>query len=596
MFDNNLEQKITFLKGKLPDYLRAKGLNPASKFYCINPQDHDKLPTMSYDPNTLTVRCFNCKASYNIFDLLGFQYHLNNFKEQFIKAHELFLGPVNESLLIALNNYPQKPQFEFADDFEVKNELSFEDEADSSSPFKNPLFSKLQKHGKIPSPRDISFGNPAPEQNMVFSRDRFNSASVQRINSFNNHAGLFNSLNKDDFRPNFSEYISQCAMNSSNTDYFRQRGISDEVIKRFNLGYDEQCLVGIDKLNNKIYWKAAILPYGTKGYRIRNTDPYDKERFRAKGLCEIFNAQALEIGGKIFITEGEFDALSLESLGYRAIALGGVGNVSRLLDLIRTIKGEYIFYICLDNDKSGGEASRMLASAFYQMQIPYKEINLAFPYKDPNEALCQDPQNFEIRLNNLEQLLNLNLIEDLNPKNDALYINLPEDLLSLKLSANLYTWCGRPIALRLLLANILNKSLCSLLYLSDRWQCQNLETKYIPSQENKAHFLEISGEDILNEIKDKLNACGVKGSLPDIIIVDALTFELKETLRLARYLNMLTDSLKRPIILLGNTDVSSKVESLSLQNLEISLTAEGAFKCTTINAQGLPVSFIKKFD
>lgn len=596
MFDNNLEQKITFLKGKLPDYLRAKGLNPASKFYCINPQDHDKLPTMSYDPNTLTVRCFNCKASYNIFDLLGFQYHLNNFKEQFIKAHELFLGPVNESLLIALNNYPQKPQFEFADDFEVKNDLSYEDEADSSSPFKNPLFSKLQKHGKIPSPRDISFGNPAPEQNMVFSRDRFNSSSVQRINSFNNHAGLFNSLNKDDFRPDFSEYISQCAMNSSNTDYFRQRGISDEVIKRFNLGYDEQCLVGIDKLNNKIYWKAAILPYGTKGYRIRNTDPYDKERFRAKGLCEIFNAQALEIGGKIFITEGEFDALSLESLGYRAIALGGVGNVSRLLDLIRTIKGEYIFYICLDNDKSGGEASRMLASAFYQMQIPYKEINLAFPYKDPNEALCQDLQNFEIRLNNLEQLLNLNLIEDLSPKNDALYINLPEDLLSLKLSANLYTWCGRPIALRLLLANILNKSLCSLLYLSDRWQCQNLETKYIPSQENKAHFLEISGEDILNEIKDKLNACGVKGSLPDIIIVDALTFELKETLRLARYLNMLTDSLKRPIILLGNTDVSSKVESLSLQNLEISLTAEGAFKCTTINAQGLPVSFIKKFD
>ena len=181
MFDNNLEQKITFLKGKLPDYLRAKGLNPASKFYCINPQDHDKLPTMSYDPNTLTVRCFNCKASYNIFDLLGFQYHLNNFKEQFIKAHELFLGPVNESLLIALNNYPQKPQFEFADDFEVKNDLSYEDEADSSSPFKNPLFSKLQKHGKIPSPRDISFGNPAPEQNMVFSRDRFNSASVQRI-------------------------------------------------------------------------------------------------------------------------------------------------------------------------------------------------------------------------------------------------------------------------------------------------------------------------------------------------------------------------------------------------------------------------------
>ena len=183
------------------------------------------------------------------------------------------------------------------------------------------------------------------------------------------------------------------------------------------------------------------------------------------------------------------------------------------------------------------------------MQIPYKEVNLAFPYKDPNEALCQDPQNFEIRLNNLDHLLNLNLLEDLAPKKNSLYINLPEDLLSLKLSANLYTWCGRPIALRLLLANILNKSHSSLLYLSDRWQCQNLETKYIPFKENKDYFLEISGEDILNEIKDKLNACGIKGCLPDIIIIDALTFELKETLRLARYLNMLTSSLKRPIIL-----------------------------------------------
>ena len=207
MFDNNLEKKITFLKGKLPDYLRAKGLNPASKFYCINPQDHSKLPSMSYDPNTQTVRCFNCKASYNIFDLIGFQYNLSSFKDQFIKAHELFLGPVNESVLIALNNYLQKPQFEFADEFEVQNDRSYV-ETYNSAPFKNPLFTKLQKHGKIPSPRDISFNSSIPEQNMIFNRDRFSSTPVQRINGFNNHSSLFNSLNKEDFRPDFSEYIS----------------------------------------------------------------------------------------------------------------------------------------------------------------------------------------------------------------------------------------------------------------------------------------------------------------------------------------------------------------------------------------------------
>ncbi len=67
----------------------------------------------------------------------------------------------------------------------------------------------------------------------------------------------------------------------------------------------------------KSYWKAAIIPYGIHGYCVRNTDlsaNSSNERYKKKGIFDIYNHEALEQKGTIFITEGEFDALSLETL------------------------------------------------------------------------------------------------------------------------------------------------------------------------------------------------------------------------------------------------------------------------------------------
>ena len=599
MFDNNLEQKIAILKAKLPSYLRSMGLNPASKFCCINPQDHDNLPSMSYDPNTLTVKCFNCKASYNIFDLLGFRFHLDSFKEQFIKAHELFLGPVSPNILQELNAYEQNPpQFEFAGDFEIKKEPPFsEDNANLNiRPFKDQVFSQLQNQAKIPAAQDISFSSFNTDQNVIFGKTPFGfNAKAQNTTNFAPQSSMFFNHKNDDMLPNFGDYLAQCTLNCQHTDYFRSRGISDEVVKRFSLGYDPHCFVGIDKLNNKIFWQAVIFPYGHHGYRIRNTNPLSEDRFRGKGFCDIFNAQALETSGTIFITEGEMDALSLETLGFKAIALGGVGNIGRLIELIRSYKVEHSFYICLDNDKSGKDASLKLASAFYQIKIPYRDINIAYPYKDPNEALCQDMLGFKDRLQNLEQLLSLNLLCDLKKTSNPLFINVPEDLDTLKLSGNLYTLCGRAIALRLLLANILNASLCSIFYIATHAQCTNLQSqlKQNPNGAKRSKFLELCSNQLIAEISTKISTCVLQGQIPEILVVDASTLDAKEALALAASLNEQALALKLPILMLGSAEISSKVESLALQNIEVSLTSDGDFKCTSVNSQGQPVSFIK---
>ncbi len=81
------------------------------------------------------------------------------------------------------------------------------------------------------------------------------------------------------------------------------------------------------------------------------------------------------------------DALSLETLGYNAVSLGGAGNVNHLIEKISCLDNNKnrSFYICLDNDQMGIDAAKALASGLYHLHIPYKRIDLAFPYKDIND-------------------------------------------------------------------------------------------------------------------------------------------------------------------------------------------------------------------
>ena len=84
------EQARDTVKGYLEDYLRGKGINPRRPFNCLNPDHPDKHPSMSYDRNRRRVHCFSCGASYDIFDLIGIDYGLSDFKDQLAKACELY--------------------------------------------------------------------------------------------------------------------------------------------------------------------------------------------------------------------------------------------------------------------------------------------------------------------------------------------------------------------------------------------------------------------------------------------------------------------------------------------------------------------------
>ena len=85
------------LKEKLKDYLTQKGINIENNFRCFNSGAHknnDKNPSMSYDKKNLQCHCFSCNSKYDIFDLIGLDYGLTNFKDQLKKAGEIYNIPI----------------------------------------------------------------------------------------------------------------------------------------------------------------------------------------------------------------------------------------------------------------------------------------------------------------------------------------------------------------------------------------------------------------------------------------------------------------------------------------------------------------------
>lgn len=57
----------------------------------------------------------------------------------------------------------------------------------------------------------------------------------------------------------------------------------------------------------------------------------------------------------LFIVEGWADALSIEEVGYHALALNSTSNARKFINLCNTYNPRMKFIICLDNDEAGNK-------------------------------------------------------------------------------------------------------------------------------------------------------------------------------------------------------------------------------------------------
>jgi len=293
---------IQFVKKYPPK--NFKGVN--RDFTCVNPAHKDRDPSMSIDKAHNQLHCFACGAKYDICDYAGILFNTSDRAEQArIVVRELGL---NEDMI-----FPK---------------------------------------GDTRARREEQEGVRAVEQTTTYANNTASNTAPVDDNTQTNEQN--------------KQFIEQAKKNISKTDYFTNRGLSENIVYKFNLGYfpnysnylfgNEPCPVvvipNIRKEGDKTIYS----------YTLRNLQPVDKKHryIVSKNSKRLWNYETIYENDSrpVFITEGEIDALSIIDLGGRALSIGG----SSYADLLEKLEScPAIRLICAtDNDSAGKKKNEQL--------------------------------------------------------------------------------------------------------------------------------------------------------------------------------------------------------------------------------------------
>lgn len=184
-----------------------------------------------------------------------------------------------------------------------------------------------------------------------------------------------------------SAYIARCRKDAGLTDYFQKRGLTDETIERFRLGYDPEK-------------QQVVIPFSSTYYVSRNTQVEADQKGARKhrkpaGLRQpLFNLSALsDLREPVFLTEAPLDAMSIVQSGGKAIALGGTSTML-LMKVLGIYRPRNVFVLAFDNDEPGNRLKEKVGRLLEERDIPYclPHHSAFLDFKDANAALMADPK------------------------------------------------------------------------------------------------------------------------------------------------------------------------------------------------------------
>lgn len=360
------DKQVNMIKNMLPTYLDIIGVSTQQPFNCLNPNHDDKHPSMNYDKKDgQHVKCFSCDVYWDIFDLIAVQ--------------------------------------EFGAVPNEKNELDYSF---------NKVFNKAIDILNL----DISKRNGNQKQDKTEQNSSAQAASTKQANKVAEaNAYIIEQAHKL-LSPTKFEAIKDRTNRDQNkahimgSQYLYKRGLSDQLIDRFNLGFinDWQSPTAMSKGYNPEGSPRLIIPTSDTSYIARDTrdkselnESEQKYVKMKEGNVHIFNIQALQKNQPIFIVEGEIDALSIIETGKAdAIGLGSVANIDifmRELDRYgHQRQGNFYptLLIALDNDKAGQRAINKLETQLDNRKVANYVVQIARKSKDANEALVNNRLQF----------------------------------------------------------------------------------------------------------------------------------------------------------------------------------------------------------
>ena len=344
----------------IEDYIkRSRGKGLRANINCIYAETDpahrkgtDNKPSMGYVKGSGKYHCLTCNKMANIFDLVKYDYNLQTDTEVFKKLNEIY-----PAIEMYQNNAERKEitKVKVVDNLEINKKYDFTE-----------IINKANKEVIANDPKVSYLGSIAYKY------------------------------------------------------YSEKRGFAKETIKKYKLGYTTDFNVFLSKYptlqskcKSSLYkWIIPLLDENGNCYNfigeICNRDKIDNYNQKYKKLPSnsgvtsiVFNEFYLKEDKDytVFVTEGIYDAISIEQLGYKAVALNGVG-FSRFLSILKQFKPTIKIILMLDNDGAGITHTQNILNDLQSLNmqnIKYidamqciKDYPTIRECKDPNEMLLKD--------------------------------------------------------------------------------------------------------------------------------------------------------------------------------------------------------------
>lgn len=232
------------------------------------------------------------------------------------------------------------------------------------------------------------------------------SHTVEVESKSNNSNLLTPILTEKGSDPDYTEYYQECRKRLNDPDavaYLQSRGISEQTALQYGIGYDPQADPAGNPGGRQVSYHSCpriIIPTTTSHYigrSVKSNTPKEYLKLNNRGgRPGIFNEAALYNPDihEVFVTEGAFDALSLLEIGKPAIALNSTSNADVLIKLLEKRPTEETLILCCDQDSAGRKANEILRQGLQRLNISHISGNICGSYKDPNEYLVADRENF----------------------------------------------------------------------------------------------------------------------------------------------------------------------------------------------------------
>ncbi|MCX6721369.1 MAG: DNA primase [Candidatus Staskawiczbacteria bacterium] len=247
----------------------------------------------------------------------------------------------------------------------------------------------------------------------------------------------------------FEKQLGNSPWGKEAKDYLLKRGISEESLKKWRLGYSPDTWQGLsDFLVSRGYKREEIVRAGLAVASDKGNNPYD--RFRGRIIFPIFdlNSQVIGFGARIFkevdkketakyintpqtllydksnvlygmnhakvsirknnqcvLTEGYTDAIMAHQAGFEnTVAVSGTALTQRHLISLKRYSDNLL--LSFDMDTAGDNATKRGINLAESQGFNIKVIDTYSGAKDPAEIILENPKNWEESVKNARPIMN----------------------------------------------------------------------------------------------------------------------------------------------------------------------------------------------